>query len=40
MAAVARVAKAHDMDELHASDQITQEARRRGPILPLPGKDI
>ena len=37
--AVERVAKHYNMDYNDASDQIGNEASRRGPITPLPAKD-
>lgn len=39
-AATARVAKKRGMDVYEAERQITAEARRRGGICPMPGKDI
>lgn len=38
--AIAKVAKKRNMDVYEAERQITNEARRRGGICPLPGKDI
>jgi hypothetical protein len=40
MKAIANVAKKRGMDEGDAYRQITAEARRRGGITPMPGKDI
>jgi len=35
-----KVATKRGMDANDAHDQLTREARRRGPICPMPGKDI
>jgi hypothetical protein len=35
-----RVATKRGMDPYDAENQISAEARRRGPITPIPGKDI
>ncbi len=37
---IAAVAKRRGMDEAAAYQQIMAEAKRRGGILPMPGKDI
>lgn len=37
---IASVAKRHGMDEAAAYQQIMAEAKRRGGITPLPGKDV
>ncbi len=37
---IAAVAKRRKMDTLDAHDQIVKEAKRRGGICPLPGKDL
>jgi hypothetical protein len=39
-AAAARIAKAKGMDVYNVTVQLEQEAKRRGALMPMPGRDI